>query len=89
MLFASPRKRRVRVRTKAKDIIELPKPYNIISSDDIKRWDREIRESGAIDEEAEINAIVPQMAFTNALVLKMNQLTKQVVFNVVENERSL
>ena len=67
-----------RTTIKARDVIELPKPYNRIRSDDVKRWDKELKESGTIDEKAEGNLIMKEMSFTNALVLKTNQLAKQV-----------
>ena len=44
----------------------------------VLRWDREIRATTKIDESRDENAIVREMAFTNALVLKMSQLAKQV-----------
>ena len=44
----------------------------------IFRWDREIRATGKVDESRAENAVVREMAFTNALVLKMSQLAKQV-----------
>lgn len=90
----SPRKgglARARARARARDVIELPAPYSLIRSDDMKRWDREIGQTTMIDESTAENAIVKDMAFTNALVLKMSQLAKQVqvvcrVYHVSERD---
>ena len=72
----SPRKGR---RSKAKDVITLPKPYALLKSDQIKRWTKEMQEGKVIgaDNEAELE-FFKSVHFTNALVLKMNQLAKQV-----------
>ncbi len=36
--------------SQARDIIELPRPYGKITSDDVKRWEAELTDTGGIDE---------------------------------------
>lgn len=70
----SPRKK-----GKARDVLTLPKPYNALKSDQIKRWNKELLEGKVVgaDNEAELE-LFKSVCFTNALVLKVNQLAKQV-----------
>ena len=72
----SPRKGR---RSKAKDVLALPKPYCNLKSDQIKKWNKELIEGNTVgaDNEAELE-LFKTILFTNALVLKTNQLAKQV-----------
>lgn len=72
----SPRKGQ---RSKARDVISLPKPYNTLKSDQIKRWNKEMLDGKVVgaDNEAELE-LFKSICFTNALVLKINQLAKQV-----------
>ena len=56
----------------------MPQPYNELSSDSVKRWTKELEAKGFIDEEAEGNEKLKELTFTNGLVLKINQLSKQV-----------
>ena len=72
----SPRKGH---RSKARDVLTLPKPYSHLKSDQIKRWNKEMIEGKVIgaDNEAE-KELFDSINFTNALVLKINQLAKQV-----------
>ena len=71
----SPRKGR----SKAKDVLTVPKPYCNLKSDQIKKWNKELIEKRVIgaDNEAE-QELFNSIKFTNALVLKVNQLAKQV-----------
>jgi|ERR1712062_551898 len=70
----SPRKGR----SKAKDVLTVPKPYCNLKSDQIKKWNKELIEKRVIgaDNEAE-QELFNSIKFTNALVLKVNQLAKQ------------
>ena len=72
----SPRKGH---RSKARDVLTLPKPYSGLKSDQIKRWNKEMLDGKVIgaDNEAELE-LFKTIFFTNALVLKTNQLAKQV-----------
>ena len=75
---SSPSKRgRCYRRCRAHDILELTSPYNQIKSDDVKRWKKkkEQNDDGTANKEGDI---LETIAFTNALVLKVNQLSKQV-----------
>lgn len=76
----SPTKRSPRkgFRSRGKDVLQLPKPYNNLKSDMIKRWVKDLhshRKPGAEDEEEE--AFFKSIQFSHALVLKVNQLCKQ------------
>jgi hypothetical protein len=59
--------------------LTLPKPYSHLKSDQIKRWNKEMLEGKVIgaDNETELE-LFKSVNFTNALVLKINQLAKQV-----------
>ena len=78
-LISSPKKsvKKKKKRT-ARDVIELPFPYNTIKSDDLKYWCKELAATKKLDVEADRNQLVKDLAFTNAMVLKMNQIAKQV-----------
>ena len=71
----SPRKKG----PKAKDVMSLPKPYSLLNTDKIKKWHKELvagNEVGADDEDEQ--EFFNSIHFTNAFVLKINQLVKQV-----------
>ena len=61
-------------------MLTLPKPYSHLKSDQIKRWNKQLIEGEVIgaDNEAE-QELFKCVSFTNALVLKINQLAKQVI----------
>ena len=67
----SPRKK-----IRARDVLQLPKPYDNVKSDIIKKWLKEIDAGNPIDEEA--HPTYSQLRFCNALIQKVNQLSKQV-----------
>ncbi|TRY71890.1 hypothetical protein TCAL_12111, partial [Tigriopus californicus] len=75
----SPKKSPRKSRKKARDIIELVDPFNQIRSDDVRRWEKEIRTTAKIDVEA--SDLAASLAFTNAFVLKLNQIAKQGLLN--------
>ena len=78
----SPRKRG----SKARDVLTLPKPYSHLKSDQIKRWNKEMLEGKVVgaDNEAELE-LFKSVNFTNALVLKINQLAKQVTLIKIQS----
>lgn len=50
-----------------------------MKSDDVKRWENEIAKNGKLaDPEAPENKLFSDIRFTNGLVLRLNQMTKQV-----------
>ena len=57
----------------------VPKPYCNLKSDQIKKWNKEMIEKQVVgaSNEAE-QELFNSIKFTNALVLKVNQLAKQV-----------
>jgi hypothetical protein len=72
----SPRKK---AGGRQKDVLQLPQPYCSLKSDQIKRWYKELSAGQVIgaDNEAELE-FFKMISFTNAFVLKVNQLSKQV-----------
>jgi len=72
----SPSKRR----TRARDVLQLPKPYSLIKSDMVKRWNLHYEKgtSPSEDDEKELQ-LFKSVEYTHALVLKVNQLSKQVI----------
>ena len=64
-------------------LMSLPKPYSLLNTDKIKKWHKELvagNEVGADDEDEQ--EFFNSIHFTNAFVLKINQLVKQVCTNI-------
>ena len=71
----SPRKRGPR----GKDVMNLPKPYCLLNSSQIKKWKTVLDDGNVIGEDdEEEQEFFNSIHFTNAFVLKINQLVKQV-----------
>ena len=68
----SPRKK-----ARARDVLTLPKPYNNLKSDVLRKWLKELNAGNQVDIEVYPN--FKQIRFSNALILKTNQLLKQVI----------
>ena len=61
---------------RARDVLQLPKPYDNIKSDIVKKWLKVLNAGGTIDVEEYPH--FKKIKFSNALILKVNQLCKQV-----------
>ena len=72
----SPTKRSGLSKTRARDVLQLPKPYNNLKSDSIKKWTKLLMAGKPIDEEE--HPTFSEIRFSNALILKVNQQCKQV-----------
>lgn len=73
----SPSKRGSRAR--ARDVLQLPKPYSLIKSDMVKRWNIHYEKgTSPPDDDEKESQLFKSIEYTHALVLKVNQLSKQV-----------
>jgi len=68
----SPRKT---ARSRARDVLTLPKPYDQVKSDVIKKWLKALNAGETVD--PEVYPTFKDIRFCNALILKVNQLCKQ------------
>lgn len=78
----SPTKRGTK--SKARDVLQLPKPYNAIKSDTVKRWNSHWEKGSSLENDEKDFQLFQMVEFTHALVLKVNQLSKQVIFSLLK-----
>ena len=65
-------------KTRARDVLQLPKPYCYMKSDTIKRWNAHYEQGKSLEEDEKDYQLFKTVEFTHALILKVNQLSKQV-----------
>ena len=66
-------------KTRARDVLQLPKPYSYMKSDTIKRWNAHYEQGKSLEEDEKDYQLFKAVEFTHALILKVNQLSKQVL----------
>jgi hypothetical protein len=67
------------VKTKARDVLQLPKPYCYIKSDTVKRWNAHYEQGTPLEGDEKDIQHFKAVDFSHALILKVHQLSKQVI----------
>ncbi|XP_040583870.1 uncharacterized protein [Lepeophtheirus salmonis] len=68
-------------RNKFADVIRLPEPYGNITSDEVKRWCKDLKNTGVVGPESHNYEIYSKLEFVNALIFKVSRLGKQGLIN--------